>query len=254
MPYMGRGGFSSFGSESLGRKLNEQGKIIDSNDDTERRQYRGGIGINYYVPLNNSFFVYQLILIIIAIIVATITYVVVYKSTIIDPIEDLKSTIIKTYFGTCLLLLIESIIINIFSKDKRTLIRRLFIILAISLMTLIVFLGIKISMNSIYTSSKFEQIYEEEHFGENLLQSKKRVAGIDITGAYLKTEKEYYVDECTKLYNNFSIETYWIMGFNILLLFLILFQILRSSYVQEKKDRVSRDDIVLFDEEENIKI
>ena len=77
---------------------------------------------------------------------------------------------------------------------------------------------------------------------------------ISITNIQLKTEREYFVDECVKLYNIFNIKTYGIIILNVLLVALLIYQVLKISGMQDKKDRLEKDDAVLFDEEEDVKI
>ena len=115
--------------------------------------------------------------------------------------------------------------------------------------SILIFLGIKASMDSTYTKNKFEQIYILEN-GEN--NSKTKI-DIGITGVQIKTEKEYYIDECVKAYNIFYLRMYGIVAINILLIILLIYQIFKVAKIQESRDRISKDDAILFDEEENIK-
>ena len=51
----------------------------------------------------------------------------------------------------------------------------------------------------------------------------------------MKTEKEYYIDECVKAYNIFSIRMYVLVGINVLLIILLIYQIFKASKIQEKR-------------------
>ena len=46
---------------------------------------------------------------------------------------------------------------------------------------------------------------------------------------------------------------YGIIGLNVLLIILLIYQIPKVSRIQEKRDKLSKDDEILFDEEENVK-
>ena len=181
--------------------------------------------------------------------VAGITFLTTYKPSVIDPLEDTKKIIMNTYIIIALLLVVSTVLANYFSKDKNVLIKRLIAILSISILTILIFLGIKANMDSKYTEDKFEQIYILEN-GEN--NSKTKI-DIGITGVQIKTEKEYYIDECVKAYNIFYLRMYGIVAINVLLIILLIYQISKVSKIQEKRDRISKDDEILFDEEENIK-
>ena len=247
MSYMGRGGFSSFGN-GLGGRLRPD----DNNRHNGRMYYRGGLlRMYYYIPLDNTYVIFQMIAAIIIFAVASITFLTTYKPSVVDPLENTKRIIMNTYIIIILTLVVITILANYFSKDKNVLIKRLIAILSISIITILVFFGIKANLDSTYTENKFEQIYIQEN-GENTSDTKSKF-DIGLAGVQMKTEKDYYIDECVKAYNIFYIRMYGIVALNVLLIFLLIYQITKVSKIQEKRDRVSKDDAILFDEEENIK-
>lgn len=252
MAYMGRGGFSSFGMRGIGGGLGKpDNNDNDNNAYNERRYYRGGLfRMHFYIPLDNTYVIFQMIMTFIIFTVAVIAFFVSYKSVIPDPIEKMKNIILSTHTILILSLLVITLLLNYFSRNINVLIKRLLIILLISIITLITFLGIKIYLNSIYTNNKFEQIYEEKYKIDKY-DSKQRV---DIIDMKIKNQKEYFIDECMKMYYIFSIKTYGIMILNTLLIVLLIYQIIKVSKIQEKKDRLSKDDAIVYDEEENVKI
>lgn len=254
MAYMGRGGFSSFGGGGLGGGLGPNDN--DNNNDNRhngRMYYRGGFfRMYYYIPLDNTYVIFQMIAAIIIFTIAGITFLATYKPSVIDPIEDTKRILMNTYIIVTLALLVLTLLANYFSKDKNALIKRLIVILSLSVITILVFFGIKANMDSTYTKNKFEQIYEQEYSGQS--SDTKSKIDIGLTGMKIKSEKEYYIDECVKSYNIFSIRMYGVIGLNVLLIVLLIYQISKVSKIQEKRDRLSKDDAILFDEEENIKI
>lgn len=240
MAYMGRGNIPTINGENF------------NNVQNLRTFYRFGfVRLYYYIPLDNTYVILQMIATIIIMITLAIAFITTYKPSVIDPIESTKNTIINTHIAFTLIFLIITLLTNHFSKDKNALIRRLAIVLATSIITIFVFMGIKANLDSTYTDSKFEQIYEQE-YGQNNSSNKTKI-DIGITGMKIKSEKEFYVDECKKAYNVFNIREYSIIGLNGLLVILLIYQILKVSKIQEKKDKLSKDDAILFDEEENIK-
>ena len=248
MAYMGRGGFSSFGSGLGG------GHRLDNNDNRHngRMYYRGRlIRMYYYIPLDNTYVIFQMIAAIIIFIIAGITFLTTYKPSVIDPLEETKRIIVNTYIIIDLALVSIILLANYFSKNKNTLIKRLIVILLVAIVTILIFFGIKANLNSTYTESKFEQIYTQEN-GEKTTDIKSKF-DVGFTGVKMKTEKEYYIDECVKAYNVFSIRMYVLVGINVLLIILLIYQIFKASKIQEKRDRLSKDDAILFDEEENMK-
>lgn len=230
MGYLGRGGF---GNNKMG-------------------YYRGGLFRIYtYIPLDNTYVIFQMIVTIIIFTTAGITFLSTYKPSIIDPIESTKKILINTYIIITLALLVLTILANYFSKDKNALIKRLIVILSLSVITILVFFRIKANMDSTYTKNKFEQIYNQEYSGQTSNSESKIV--VSIGEIKIKSEKEYYIDECVKAYNIFSIRMYGIIGLNVLLIILLIYQIPKVSRIQEKRDKLSKDDEILFDEEENVK-
>ncbi len=249
MAYMNRGGFSSFGGNGIGSELRQNN---NDNGHNERKYYGGGLfRLYYYIPLDNTYVIFQMIAAIIIFTIAGITIIATYKPSIIDPIEDTKKIIMNTYIVITLFLLVFTILANYFSKNKITLIKRLIVILLLSIIEVLVFFGIKANLDSTYTKSKFEQIYEQQ-YGEQSSNTKSKI-DIGLTGMKIKSEKEYYIDECAKAYNIFNIRMYGAIILNILLISLLIYQVFKVSKIQEERDRLNKDDAVLFDEEENIK-
>ncbi len=250
MAYMGRGGFPSSGNNSGG----ELGPNDNNNNCYSRGRFYGDsfLGVHYYVPLDNTYVIFQMIATIIIFLIAGVTLLATYTPSVIDPIEGTKKAVFNTYIIIVLLLVAFTLLANYFSKDKNALIKRLIALLATSLITALVFLGIKVNLDSTYTKNKFEQIYIQEN-GEQTTDTKTRINIGGLTGIQLKTEKDYYVDECVKAYKIFSIRMYIVIGINIFLIILLIYQISKVSQIQETRDRMNKDEEVLFDEEENVK-
>ena len=210
----------------------------------------------YYIPLDNTYVIMQMIVTFIIVIVGIITFLATYKSDIADPIENTKRMFMNTYLMVIVGFLIVTAIINFLSKEESVLIKRLQIVFAVSIIIMLIFAGIKLNMDSTYTKNKFEQIYSEQ-YGEELTSNSNSIikAKIDfgITGMTIKSEKEHYIDECMKLYNIFKTKTYGILALHLLLNCLLIYQIVRVSKIQGKKEKINKDDAILFDEEQNVK-
>lgn len=246
MAFMGRGGMS-FGS---GEDDNTDNDMM-SNRIGFRGMHGGGIYLYGYVPLDNTYVMMQMIVTFIILIVGGITFLATYKSPIVDPIENTKSFIIYAHLILTVILLFITIGVNFLSKSKEDIIRRLIVLAIISITTMLIFVIIKIDLDSMYNASKFEEMYLTQETQSNNDENLK--VSIGFTGVGLKTEKQYYVDECVKLYNIFKIKSYGTLSLNLLLTILIIFQISRLSKNQNLRNRVNKDDVILFDEEENVK-
>ena len=112
--------------------------------------------------------------------------------------------------------------------------------------------GIKLDLDNTYTPSKFEQFFTEQNATETI--NKKSKIDIGMTGVSIKTEKEYYIDECIKLYNIFKIKSCGTLGLHFLLNILLIYQIIKFQKTKENKNKYDKDNLILFDEEQNVKI
>ena len=249
MAFMGRGNFPSVENSDTGdNDFNENGHRFHSGPYFYRRFY-------YYVPLDNTYVIMQIIVTFIILIVGVLAFIITYKSTIIDPIENIKKLFINIHLIIIAIFLGLTFIINYSSKDKSTLLKRLFIFSIISIITMIIFFGIKLGLDATYTKEKFKMFYSEQNIEDESSKNDilKQKIDIGITGVSLKTEKEYYVDECLKLYGIFKTKAYGTLALHLLLNILLIYQVLKVSKLQEKKEKMNKDDAILFDEEQNIK-
>ena len=173
-----------------------------------------------------------------------------YKSTIIDPIENIKKLFINAHLIVIAIFLAITLVVNLFSKKESELISRLILTAITSIVIMMFFVGTKFYLDKTYTKTEFEKIYTEQN--ANKIDSKKTKVGIGLAGVNIKTEKEYYVDECVKLYNIFKTKSYGTLGLHLLLNLLLIYQIFKVEKIQNK-ERLDKDDIILKDEEQNVK-
>lgn len=241
MAFMNRGDIPSMDKDS----------IQDRNDYDDYSHYRYRQRYGYYIPLDNTYVVMEMIVTFLILIVGSITFFATYKSTIIDPIEGVKKLFINSHLIIIGICLVTTLMINFFSKSKTLLLKRLGVISVVSMIIMLVFLGIKLNLDVTYTKNRFEQFFMEQNIQDDS-NTKSRV-NIGINGVSIKTEKEYYIDECMKLYNIFKVKTYGTLGLQLLLNILLIYQIVRMIKIEEKKDKMNKDDLILFDEEQNVR-
>ena len=246
MAFMGRGEIPSLGDDQ-GLNSNNNGEGMPPPHYHYGLYYR----TYYYIPLDNTYVIMQMIVTFIIIIVGIITYLTSYQSTIVDQIENIKMYFINIYSIILLILVSATIIVSFFSKTKESLEKKLIVILIISLISMLTLGIIKLNLDSTYTKEKFEEIYSTLNIDEAISNDKKIYVGIDGIGT--KTEKEYYIDECVKLYNIFKTKTYVLVGIHLALNVLIVYRVFMELKNREQREKVMKDDIVLFDEEENVK-
>lgn len=224
----------------------------DDKDDSwdDHRTWRDRQCCYTYIPLDNTYVLLEMLATFFILIVGVITYLATYQSVLVDPIAGTKSLFMNAYLMTIIGLLGGIFVVNFFSKSMEILIKRLLMTLAISFMIMLVFMGIKLKLDTTYIKDKFEEIYTKQNV-EALDNEKSRIS-IGITGVSLKTEKEYVVDEYLKLYNIFKIKSYAMVGLHLLLNILLIYQMVKLVKNQTHKEKMNKDDLILFDEEKNI--
>lgn len=178
-------------------------------------------------------------------------YAMIYKTTLIDPIETLKSAYISLMFITMLISLALTVLSILFSKSKESLILHLKIVLVITLLFVFIFALAKFSLDSTYNETKFSEMYTELDFSD--FDTSKQYVDISITGVKLSEHKQVFIDENLKAYSYFKLKTtlglilYCLLaGFNVYL-------ISRFNKIQQIIAAIEQEDEVLFDEEENVK-
>lgn len=184
------------------------------------------------------------------IIIGIIIYLITYKAKIIDPIESIKKTYISISCITICVLLMITLLVTIFSKNKKSLLKRSVVLFSIALVTTMIIIGIRINMDNKYSKAKFEQIYDEQNIDDS---GEKTRIKISITEIGFISERDYFIEECVKIYKMFQTKTYGIFALYIMLDILLIYQVVKVLKIKENLDKIAKDDIVLFDEEENIK-
>lgn len=121
----------------------------------------------YYVPLDNTYVIMQMVVTFVILIIGLITFLATYKSVIIDPIENTKKLFLNTYLIIIGVLLAMTLIINFFSKNTTLLIKKLVIILIISIIIMLVFFGFKLNLDTNYTKDRFAQFYIQQNIDES---------------------------------------------------------------------------------------
>lgn len=203
----------------------------------------------YVIPLDNTYVLMQMIATFILLLIGAITFVSTYETNIIDPIANIKSNFINTYLIIIGCLVISNLLISFFSKQENKLLTRLIILFLISIIIMMTFFVIKINLDKTYNYTKFKEISNmQKDLEDNHLKSK-----IDYSTMTLKTEKDYYITQCINAYRIFKIKTTTILIMHLLLNILLIYQMYKIINMQGKKERVNKDDLILFDEEQNLR-
>ena len=75
----------------------------------------------------------------------------------------------------------------------------------------------------------------------------------NVLGFKVSDTREFYIEESINAYTNFTIKVVLYFIIHILFVFLIFYLSNRLSTIENKKEKLMKDDVVLYDDEENIK-
>ena len=200
-----------------------------------------------------KFFAVQFLLDIFVILVVIASYIITYKTNFNDPIASTKNAFLTFQLVFILITTITSLSALWLARSKEFLIKILKIIGILSIFLLVLQFGCKLYLDNTYTESKFAEFYNTYEKEKNVGRENIASVKVDITGAKINTLEEDYIDKSVDAYNNFKIKTYIYIFLYAVVIALIFATVSRLSKIQDEKAQLSKDDAILFDEEENIK-
>lgn len=204
------------------------------------------------IQYDKTFVAIELILTFIILVTAFSVYIFAYEVSFKDPIATMKNNFLTAQLIAIGISLGATGLVTFFTKSKENLIRNLRIIAIISMLIIIIFSILKVKMDNKYNEDTFGKFYEEyEQSNDNYINSNKVTVGL--SGIKISSLKEAYIDESINAYTNFSIKTILYMIIHILVVMIIFYLSHRLSSIERKKEKLARDDAILYDEEENIK-
>lgn len=169
-----------------------------------------------------------------------------YKSIIIDPIENIKSIFLNIQFIIIIVSSILFFIIKKLFKDENNFIKASIAFIVISIITLLVVFGVRLKWDFTYTREEFEHIYSKQK-SNGLLYKTNDIDNENI-------QKDYYINECLKLYEMFKTKTYIFLGLHLLFIILLIRKANKILKFNRKRKILNKMDAIIFDEEQNVKI
>lgn len=190
-----------------------------------------GSGLRYY---GGSSIVAEFLGALIAAIVVVVHYFVTYKARFVDPIKSIKDLFVNGHLIIMGIIVVLAIIFNIKNENKRALFNKMLMLFSFSLIIMASIALIKLGMDSHYNDAKFNEFF--------------MASELDIR------YKNEYIKECKFLYDMFSMKVLTLVVIHGLLNLLLLYRVLKLGKINRQLDRIEKDDIVVYDEEQNIKI
>lgn len=213
-----------------------------------RKAARGHIVVLRYYDKN--YIKIQFISFIVMSIILFAAFIFTYSFPYFDPISQTKEIFLKAQITTSLISAIGVFLITILTKStKKKLITRLIILGTLTLIVMIILMGFKLYMNNKYNNeSNFSNFYEQfEPKDEN------EKIKLSINEFKFISAKENYINKSMNAYTVFSIKT--TLCFMVLIFIIVgtYYFANRLSNFESKKERLAKDDLILYDKEENIK-
>ena len=204
------------------------------------------------VTYDKGFFILQVIAIVFFLILALGVYLFAYKVSFNDPIAETKREFLTIQLVSSIATIGIAGIIVFFTKNKEAIIKRLAILAILIFSIICINIIIKSDLDKTYTSEKFEEFYNQYEQHEEKKISNKKV-NMGLSGIKLVTEKEDYIEKSVAAYNNFKLKTTLYIVIQTLTFIMVIFLISKISINENKREEISKDDKILFDEEQNIK-
>ncbi len=205
------------------------------------------------IKYDKTFVTIELISALIILLIVFAVYLFAYQITFEDPIAEIKSTFLTAQFISIGISLVTTGLVTFLTKSsKEKLIKNLRVIAIVLILVIIAFLGIKLYVDSKYNEDTFGEFYEQYEQSNNSSKDSNKIS-FGLSGIKISSLKEAYIEESVNAYTNFSVKAMLYMIIHILVVIVIFYLSYRLSATERKKERLAKDDAILYDEEENIK-
>ena len=194
------------------------------------------------VHYDKTFVAIELIVTIIILLIVGAVYLFAYQVTFDDPIATIKNNFLTAQLVSIVVSLAVTGLVTFFTKSsKENLIKNLRIVAILSILIFIVLFGIKLNI---------DYQYNEQSKSNN---KNSNTITFGLSGVKISTLKEAYISESVNAYTNFSVKAILYMAIHILLIIVIFYLSYRLSAIERKREKLAKDDAILYDEEENVK-
>lgn len=211
----------------------------------------------YYIIIryDKTFLLIELVMTITVLLVAFLIYIYKYETPFVDPIATVKNTFLNSQLLVMgITVIVTGLCTCFFVRTKEGFVRILRIISILCVISVIVHIGVKLHIDSIYNNKdNFAEFYEKYEKPNDKSWTSKTIS-VKMTGVQFAEKKDVYIEQSTKLYNNFTSKAIIYMAVELFVAIGIFYLSCRISKIEERKNKLKNDDAILFDDEENIKI
>lgn len=205
------------------------------------------------IQYDKTFVAIELISTLIILLIVFAVYLFAYQISFEDPIAKMKRTFLTAQLISIGISLVATMLVTFLTKSsKEKLIKNLRVVAITSILMIIVFLGIKLYVDNKYNEDTFGEFYEQYEQPNDSSKDSNKIS-LSLSGIKLSSLKEAYIEESVNAYTNFSVKAMLYMIIHILVVIVIFYLSYRLSAIERKKERLAKDDAILYDDEENIK-
>ncbi len=207
----------------------------------------------YIIKYDKTFVIMEIVSALLIFLIVLAVYLFAYPISFDDPLATMKNNFLTAQLIAIIGSLVMMVAVTFFTKSKEKLIRNLRIVGLFSLTILIVLVLAKLNMDATYNKEeKFEEFYEQYEAKDNETQNSNKM-DLKLSGMKLLNRKEAYKEESKNAYTNFSVKVMLYITVQMAIIAITFFLSHRVSARERKKEKLTKDDAILFDEEENIK-
>lgn len=202
------------------------------------------------IQYDKTFVAIELISVMLILLIVLAVYLFSYPISFEDPLATMKNNFLTAQLIAVVGSLVGIGLVTFLTKSsKEKLIRNLRIVGLLSMIILIVLWIAKLKVDTTYNKEEvFRNFYEQYEAKDN---GKKM--DLKLSGMKLVNEKEAYIKESQNAYTNFSVKVMMYLIVQLIMILILFYLSYRLSVREMKKEKLAKDDAILYDEEENIK-
>ncbi|MGN1270565.1 MAG: hypothetical protein ACI4UX_00995 [Clostridia bacterium] len=205
------------------------------------------------IQYDRTFVAIEVISVFLILLIVASAYLFTYKTWFEDPIATIKNNFLTAQLVSIITSLgLIGLVTWLTKSSKENLIRNLKIIAIACAIVIFIFLGIKINMDRKYNQNTFGEFYENYEKPKKNSKDSNKIE-VSLADVKILDPKEAYIEESTKAYTVFTIKTILYMVIHTVIVILTMYLSHRLTTIEEKKQKLAKDDLVLYDDEQNVK-
>lgn len=196
-----------------------------------------------------SYIVLETLAVVMIFLLCRIVYIVSYKTTLKNPLENMQETFFKAQLIAILICLVMTACGIIFLKTREKVILILKIVVVVNMIGILGFIWIKLNWDTLYTEQWFSKYFDENENSE----MEKKYLSFNQLEIEIISEKEKFVNDNIIAYKYFGVKSFFCTIIYIIIELFEVYLMIRISKLQKRQIQLQKDDLVVYDKEKNIK-